>query len=265
MFGFDLARLRDHRLNEAMLGFPLLRGCPSTSAIRLIIQLDALSESGRQDFAGQLSSLDELQAARPPATNAELGDMIRSFPLVADFYGRTMGLVPPGPAQADVRTMPVKLLANVLKEVGPEGWDAWLQGLALSSDPAARLPDGSHVSSLAEAVPVEPRRLRKLVDEAMLSHWGAVPLAIGKGHVRYEATRPDGRFRVDLLTAPPGTMRHQFDYSITAERPGRPDLRTVAYETVWRLPARWDCVTEANAPRSAAHLGALVAACLALA
>ena len=47
MQGFDRTKTRAHRQEEARLGFPLLRQCPSTGAIGLVAFLDLLSASDR--------------------------------------------------------------------------------------------------------------------------------------------------------------------------------------------------------------------------
>ena len=50
MGGFDQVKVRHHRLREAELGFPLLRGCASTEAISLVLYLEGLGpRAGRPD------------------------------------------------------------------------------------------------------------------------------------------------------------------------------------------------------------------------
>ncbi len=265
MNGFDPVKARRHRLREAELGFPLLRGCASTEAISLLLYLEGLDLGDRLAFADQLSSLEEQQATSPPSTNDELLALVRSFPLVAQFLGRRIGLVPPEPMPVDVRRMPVKVLANVLADERTGGFEGWSKIVRLSDDPAARLPAAAHAASFEDIVPVEPRLLRRLFDDAMGRTFGATPQRVDKEHVRYDAVHPAGGFRVDLMFAPPGRMMHQFDYRFSAMLHRRPTIHMQAYESVWRLAPRWDYVTRANAERSVGHLATLVAACTDLA
>jgi hypothetical protein len=265
MNGFDPKRLRAHRESEAEEGFPLLRGCAGTGAIRLLAYLDDLTEGERRGFADQMSNLEERQAEAPLAAHEELLALVRGYPLVAGFLGPRIGLSPPEPAAVDLRFMPVKVLAKLLQEAGADGVEGLSETLRLSDDPRARAPAAAHAASLAEIEPVEPRRLRKLLDEAMARRFGATAQPLGKDHVRYEARGSDAWLRVDLMFAPPGRILQQFDYQFSAQRDGRPKVAMQSYEGVWRIPARWDMVTRANAERSVAHVAALVAACLELA
>jgi hypothetical protein len=136
---------------------------------------------------------------------------------------------------------------------------------AQNDDPAARLPAPGHATSFEEIVPVEPRRLRGLVDDAMGRAFGATPQRVDKDHVRYDAVQSAGSFRVDLMFAAPGRAAHQFDYRFSTMLDGRTKVWMQAYESVWRLAPRWDYVTQANAERSVAHLVTLIGACADLA
>lgn len=265
MHGFSLAAKRDHRRQQAERGFPLLRACPTTEAIKLTLYLDGLDEAERLAFADQLSSLEEEHEARPPASNAEIHARIRSLPLVAGFLAPRMGMEPPVHRPVDLRLTPVKVLAKTLAEQGSDGVEGLARVVRLSDDPAARAPAPVVASSLAEVVPVEPRRLRKLVDDTLKRTFGVAAQRMDSDHVCYAAARPEGVMRVDVMFARPGRLLHQFDYHFSAERPGRPKVWMTTYEDVWRLAARWDGVTQANAERSVAHLAALLSACLDLA
>jgi hypothetical protein len=265
MDGFDPVKVRRHRLREAELGFPLLRGCASTEAISLVLYLEDLDPGDRLAFADQLSSLEERQAASPPSSNDGILALVRGFPLVAPFLGRRIGLVPPEPMPIDVRRMPVKVLANVLADQRTGGFEGWSRIVRLSDDPAARAPAAAHAASFEEIVPVEPRRLRRLFDDAMGRTFGATPQRVDKEHVRYDGVNTAGGFRVDLMFAAPGRPMHQFDYRFSAMLDGRPRIWMVAYESVWRLAPRWDYITQTNAERSVAHFATLVAACTDLA
>lgn len=264
MSSFDSVKLNAHRLEQAALGFPLLRGCPNTGAISLLILLDALPAEERVAYAEQLTKLDEVQASRPPKTNAELHDLIRGFPLVARHMGPILGMVPPLAQPRDFRRMPVKLIASLLKEAGPGGVEQIARTLLLSDDPAARLPAREHVSSLEEAVPVKPARLRKLIDQMMKEGFGSEPQRLGKDHTIYDARLPNGQFRLHAMFAPPGRLLPQFDYRLEIAHDGKA-RSAFTYEEAWRLPASWDYLTETNAGRSIDHLRQLVSTCIALA
>ena len=159
---FEPAKLRQHRQEQAAHGFPLLRACPNTSAIASITFLDTLAPAEREDFANQLSCLEDEQASRPPATHADFQEMVRAFPLLVRFFGESIGLDPPQATALDIRQVPVKLMAKLLEEAGAGGLETIGKTLRLSDEPEARRPSPAHAASLDEAVPVAPARLRKL-------------------------------------------------------------------------------------------------------
>jgi hypothetical protein len=262
MHGFALPALRAHRRRQAELDYPLVRACPTTEAVKLSLYLDGLSAGDRLAYADQLSSLEEQQAAHPPASNDEIHALIRSFPLVCGFLAPRMSMVEPEHRPVDLRVTPVKVLARILAESPPGGLDGLAAILRLSDAPEARAPAPVVAASLAEVVPVEPRRLRKLLDEAMDRAFAARPERVDKESVRYNFVRPEGAVRVDVAFAAPGRLLHQFNYSFSAQFEGRPKIWMTAYESVWRLAARWDGVTQVNAQTSVAHLASLVEACI---
>lgn len=265
MDGIALPGLRAHRQAQAELDYPLLRACPTTEAIRLTLYLDGLAPADRLAYADQLSCLDEQLAAHPPASNAEIHERIRGLPLVAAFLAPRMGMAAPPRGPFDLRVTPVKVLARVLADEDSGGFEGFAKTVGLSDDPVARLPAPVVAGSLDDVVPVEPRRLRKLIDEAMARALGAKAERVDKEMVRYSAIRPEGSARVDIVFAAPGRLLHQFDYSVTPLRDGRPSAPPRSYEGAWRLASRWDGVTQGNAERSVAHLVTLVEACLAMA
>jgi len=265
MQGFALPALRAHRCRQAELGYPLVRACPTTEAVKLSLYLDGLGEGDRLAYADQLSTLEEQLAAHPPASNADIHAVIRSLPLVCGFLAPRMGMVDPERRPVDLRVMPVKVLARILAENPSAGLEGLAATLGLSEAAEARAPAPVIAASLAEVVPVEPRRLRKLLDEAMVRAFAARAERVGKDSVRYTFARPEGAVRVDVSFAAPGRLLHQFDYYVSAQFEGRPKLWMTSYESVWRLASRWDGVTQVNAERSAAHLAQLVSACIDLA
>lgn len=262
MLGFARPALRAHRRRQAELGYPLVRACPTTEAVKFSLYLDGLGEGDRLAYADQLSDLEDQLADQPPASNADIHAVIRSLPLVCGFLAPRMGMVDPEPRPIDLRVTPVKVLARVLAESPSGGLDGLAATLRLSGAAEARAPAPVIAASLEEVVPVEPRRLRKLLDAAMDRAFAARPERVGKDSVRYTFPRPEGAVRVDVDFAAPGRLLHQFDYYVSAQFEGRPKVWMTPYESVWRLASRWDGVTRANAERSAAHLAQLVAACI---
>jgi hypothetical protein len=258
---FDPAKLRQHRQEQAAHGFPLLRACPNTSAIALITFLDKLTSAEREDFANQLSCLEDEQASMPPSTHAAMQEQMRAFPLLARYFGASIGLDPPQVTARDIRQVPVKLMAKLLAEAGAGGLETIGKTLMLSDEPEARRPSTAHAASLDEAVPVAPARLRKLIDRMMSDRFGATAQAIDKQHTVYGALVPAGQLRLHAMFAPPGRMTQQLDYVIEMRTKGHGQ---VAYESIWRLPSSWNYLTENNAERSIVHLGTLIGICLAL-
>ncbi|MCX7326684.1 MAG: hypothetical protein NTW00_00695 [Hyphomicrobiales bacterium] len=258
---FDAAKLRQHRQEQAAHGFPLLRACPNTSAIARITFLDTLAPAEREDFAKQLSCLEDEQASRPPPTHADFQEMVRAFPLLARLFGASIGLHPPQATALDIRQVPVKVMAKLLAEAGAGGLEALGKTLMLSDEPEARRPSPAHAASLDEAVPVAPARLRKLIDRMMSDRFGATGQAIDKQHTVYDALVPAGQLRLHATFSPPGRMTKQLQYHIEIRGTGH---GLAAYETVWRTPGVWDYLTESNADRSIVHLGTLIGVCLTL-
>lgn len=263
MAKFDLPKVRQHRRSQAEAGFPLLRDCPNTTAIQLIRFLDCLTIAEQIDFADQLSSLDDAEAANPPKTNDEFLDLIRARPLLARHFGPSLNLVTPVAKPVDIRLVPVKLLTAALKDNG--GLDGWAKIARISDDPAARVPPIPHAASYEDAIPIAPRRLRKLIDDALKMHFSADQQRLDKEHTRYVAPRDGGRVTIDVLFARPSDLRHQFDYRISADMNAGRKLWNLAYESTWRTSNRWDYVTEANADRSIGHLMRVIDQTLALA
>ncbi len=262
MIGLDPAKVRQHRRDEIAAGLPLLRGCPNTLAIALVQFLDSLTPAERLEYADQLSSFEETQAANPPKTNDDILDLIRARPLLARHLGPAFNLVSPAAKPIDVRLIPVKLLYAVMRDNG--GLDGWAKIARLADDPTARTPSLAHAASFEEVVPVAPRRLRKLLDEAMKQRFAAVPQRIDKELTRYTAPLDGGRLLIDVTFARAGAMRDQFFYVVGGELKGGRKIWNMAYEGAWRTAPTWDYVTETNAERSIAHLGQVIEECLKL-
>ena len=261
---FDPVKLKEHRLQQASLGFPLLRGCPNTYAISLMLSLDALAKEERMGFAEELTSMEEAQAAHPPESITAQRDLMRSFPLITRLLGRNLGLVDPQPHLIDMRCMPVKVLSSVLKEAGSGGLDQIARTLRLSDDPLARLPAQDHATTLEEMVPAPPALLRKLMDRMMKHGFGAEAQRLDKTDVLYEVPWPGGQLRLNVSYAQGPRLLQQFNYHLGIAVKGRPGMPMLSYESVWRVPGMWNYLTETNAERSIAHLRRLIIECLGL-
>ena len=135
MRGLDPTKTREHRRQQAERGFPLLRGSANTAAIGLIGFLDRLSADEQLSFAEQLSDLADFQQANPAITVEERLDLVRSLPLVErrfdSYLGRTTSTIP----SIDVRLIPVKVLAGVIKDETTGGFDGWAKLVTISAEP----------------------------------------------------------------------------------------------------------------------------------
>jgi hypothetical protein len=133
--GLDPTKTREHRRQQAERGFPLLRGSANTAAIGLIGFLDRLSADEQLSFAEQLSDLADFQQANPAITVEERLDLVRSLPLVErrfdSYLGRTTSTIP----SIDVRLIPVKVLAGVIKDETTGGFDGWAKLVTISAEP----------------------------------------------------------------------------------------------------------------------------------
>ncbi len=260
----DPTKTREHRQRQAERRFPLLRGSPNTAAIALVGFLDRLSASEQLSFADQLSDLADGQRANPGITVEERLALVRSLPLVARHFGRHFGLSEPIPS-IDVRLIPVKVLAGVLRDDVTGGFNGWAKLVKFSDEPEARAPAVAHASSLQEIVPIAPGRLRKLIGDAMKKRFGAGDKRLNPEHSQFTAQIPGSTVKVDIIFARGGGSRHQFDYQVSATIGELPPIATASYEGVWLTSPRWDYVTETNADRSVAHLIRQIETCLELA
>ncbi len=258
--------MRLHRRQQAERGFPLLRGSPNTAAIGLVNSLDQLTAGEQLSFADQLSDLADAQRTDPGITVEQRSTLMQSLPLVFRHYGRHLGLISAHVPTVDVRIVPVKVLAGVMQDELVGGFEGWAKLITFSDAPEAREPPATHASSFQEVVPVAPRRLRKLIGDAMATKFGASGQRVAADHNQFTAQMPSGSFKVDIVFAAKGNRaRHQFYYSVSTKLENRPPLWTATYEGVWLTSAHWDYVTEANAERSVAHLIRQIETCVELA
>jgi hypothetical protein len=258
MHFFDFTKARAHRRHEAEAGFPLLRACPNTPAIARIAYLDSLQPDEQIALADQLSDLYEAQSGLGMQVD-ERSAFLQQRPLVAGYLGEGDGQH----RKRHIHSVPVKVLAGVMKDTQIGGVDGWANSIGLSHE-ARRLPV-AHAQSLDEIVPIAPRRLRKLIGERMTERFGATPSRVSSEHTRYSAIETGCRLEVDVIFARSGGGSiHQFHYLLKAEMAGRAPVMFLSYEGVWLTPSRWDYVTETNAERSIAHFAQLIETCVQL-
>jgi hypothetical protein len=254
--GFGMDRTvaeRVHRREEAGRGFPLLRGCPSTAVLRRLAVLDGLSEAERVGYADQLSELVEALAATP-RSQADRVALVAQLPLV----GRVEAEVPTRP---DLRFQTVKSLARLSAEPGGIAAFVALQGLT----GAAAGPPEPLVPSFAEAVPVTPARLRKVMLAAVSASFGGEVQEMGSDMAQLRTDLPRGRMVLNLDFAGKswGAMSRQMGYSLWADLDGV-RMTPTSYEERWLLPAQWDLLTPTNIEAAAQHLVRVVEARLGL-
>lgn len=251
MVGKEAARA--HRRSEAEQGFPLLRGCPSTLVLRLIVALDDLSLADRLDYADQVSELAEAQAgAGLPAAEREA--LLDRLPLLAKLERWV-------PDRPDMRFQSVTTLARLAADPGGIEGFVRMQGLTA----AAADPPRPHVPSFAEAVPVLRSKLRKAVAEALETEFGAKVRTDSPELDQLVVAVPRGQMVLNVMFGGGGRggKSQQLGYSLWADLDGVRMVPT-SYEALWLKPSQWDLITPANTAAGVAHLVRLVKARLAL-
>lgn len=244
---------RAHRQAEALAGFPLLRGCPATAVQRWLARADLLDDAQRVELAEALSDLVEAQETAPMAQEA-LVAQVAAYPVLRDVMG--VG----DPPERSARTIPVKLMARLIEEQG--GFDGVARLFQLDGPKAE--PPRPHLERWEEAVPVKPAALRKAAVAALVGRFGGEAKAEGE-LTRVTAVVPEGRMVLDLIFAAPGrAVSRQMSHRFFLDRADGTRLRPGSYETMWRLGAEWDLITEGNLERSMAHLVRVTEARLAL-
>lgn len=249
----DKAAARAHRRDEAVRGFPLLQGCPSTFVLRRLAALEGFSDMERLDYADQLSTLAEAQAAAP-LTPADRGMLLTGLPLVARVEAE-------GPSRPDLRFQGVKALARLAAEPGGIAAFARMQGL----EGVAAGPPTPHVETFEAAVPVASGRLRNAVLGALQARFGGQVRKVDADMEQLEAPLPRGRMVLNLMLGGKGwgASARQLHYSLWADLDGVRILPT-SYDAVWLLPSQWDLITVGNVEAVAQHLVRVVEARLAL-
>lgn len=221
----------------------MLRGCPSSVVLRRLSVLDGLSEAERLEYADQLSELVAAQAAAPMA-QADRVALVARLPLVARVEAEV-------PTRPDLRFQTVKSLARLAAEPGGIAAFVTLQGLT----GAAAGPPAPHVPSFAEAVPVTPARLRKVMMAALAAKYGGEVQQMGSDMAQLRTDVPRGRMvlNLDLAGKSWGAMSRQMSYSVWADLDGV-RMTPTSYEEQWLLPTQWDLLTPTNIEAAAQHL-----------
>lgn len=252
---FDPEKTKVHRLAEARAGFPLLRGSPNTSAISLCLYFDRIGQLQWTDFAEQFSEFIENDFLAP----LDRLKRLEEFPLVE---GHFRPILDPDSRRAKVRfeTLPVKVVAGVMKDAhvgGLEGWARMIGQPEMDFSPAK-----NHAASLDEMVPVAPRRLRKLIDGMLVSRFGLTPRKVSSELISYETKGADGRLKIDVSfpRGGPGSA-DQLNYYFLREHPDGARVAMVDYESIWRIRGAWNYLTETNAERSITHFARLMEVC----
>jgi hypothetical protein len=254
-FGMDQAgRARAHRREQAVAGFPLLSGCPSTFVLRRLVALKTLTPEERVDWAEQLSDLAEAQAGATQTQDARAAVLAR-LPLI----GRVEQALPVRP---DLRFQSVKNLARLAADPGGIAGFIRLQEMT----PEAESPPAPHVPDFEAAVPTSPAALRKAMLAAVQARFGGERRKVSSELEQLVAPVPRGQVVVNLGFAGKGAgaMARQMDYSLWADLDGVRMVPT-SYEALWLLPAQWDLITVGNLEAAAAHLPGVIEARLALA
>ncbi len=244
MAGLNAERLAAHRRDQAVVGWPLLAGCPSTAALGAMAYLERLGEDDR------LRLVDELNAVENDGGRSLLSDH-RAAPRASSLDAYLSAVGQRGPS--GLSRVPVKVLAGVRNDDAVGGLDGWIRQVGLEG--AAALPPRSFARGLDELVPVSPRRLRRLVTAMMGDRCEAVPDRVSREVDRFVVELADGSMEVMIAYAPSGgRSSHQLDYHVRSRAGGA----LTSYEQLWRVPSRWDYLTETTVERCVDHRGLLL-------
>jgi len=257
---FDPAKTRAHRLSEAKAGFPLLRGCPNTEVMGLVDYLDGLVEADRIAFAAQLSDFAEAQSGKAVITLDDSRALQRTLPLIDPIFGEAATSRPP----PERWFMPVRLYAGIRNQAQNKSINSRTRESLLSWLRQGRAPADGHAASLDELVPVAPKRLRMLIDDAITARFGSTGARLSPEHTVYSGYLPRGGFTVDV-GFPRGRIRgYQFTYRFNADMADGRRVSRQSYESVWLRASHWDYLTKTNAERSILHLIRAIEACIEL-
>jgi hypothetical protein len=259
---FDIDKVRAHRLAEADAGFPLLRSCPNTAAISLCRFLDRIGQDQWGEFALQLSEFIEADLRTPGMSMDAQRRKLEEFSLAEAHLGPAFA-PSPQPPRMDFALIPVKVVAGLMTDDSVGGLKGWAK--MIGAPDLAFIPAKGHAASLEDMVPVAQKRLRKLIDGTLVTRLGLTARKVSSDTISYETGGQDGRMKIDV-TFPRGSpgATDQFSYLFLRERPDGRRAAMQSYESIWRIPASWNYLTETNAEKSIAHFARLIAACDAL-
>ncbi|MEM9762447.1 MAG: hypothetical protein AAF968_08060 [Pseudomonadota bacterium] len=256
---FDPDAIHAHRLTEAAQGFPLLRGCPNTAAIRKLRALDALDEGA------QTGLFKEWRVLAKRATGGKLPYEIlvgepEAFPLTVAYQRQSTG----DPGKKDLGTLPVKLVAGIRKDSSIGGLEGWAQSMDLP-DTALR-PTERFAPSLEALLPADTRKLRKAMAETACARFGATEEKASAEQTYDTGTIEDWGLALDVTYARSGGVARtgQLDYQVWVLPPGGRRERIGPYEALWGVPAAWDYITDAGLAAATTHLCDIALALLAL-
>ncbi|MFZ1728414.1 MAG: hypothetical protein WBO29_17080 [Albidovulum sp.] len=245
-------KLNIHRAKQAAQGWPILRGCPNTSAVTCVAYLDGLSPDG---VAALLSDWTAYEASTPPvAARIEVTRRhLNTFPVLAAYKSH----LERNAWVRSVATVPIKVIAGVRKDPAFATLGDWAQQLGLSPDDL--LPRPPLAQSLDDLVPIPPRDLRRKIAEMAHGLFGAQPERLNAELTRHAGRCGEWQIALDIYFARSGArVMHQFDYSIWLKSPAGERVQVGGYERMWLLPNAWNYLTVENADRSVDLLGHIV-------
>lgn len=232
--------LRAEMADEAAAGFPRLMRIPQTTIIWFL------------DYFA-----DQAEAEREAILDALAESAARAFgvPAMPVLNERGVAVIPPALAPMFAKR----------EGAGGMGGTRYSDLKMLSAEPAFRNPAGYHVSWRENFTPLhfQPRKdllpdldqmkaaktplVRKLLKKVLTGTLGLTEAKLAGG-AKYVGRLGD----VDVtIHADFGRMLSQLGYTVILKGPGgQPLALMINYERLWCSDARWDYLTEENAPRS---------------
>ncbi|MCX7300838.1 MAG: hypothetical protein NTX73_10775 [Rhodobacterales bacterium] len=250
MAAFDQDLVQAHRRAEAADGWPLLRSCPNTSAVHLLRYLDSLTEAENAALLDQWEANDALPKV-DFATIDEAAAALERFPALVSYRN---AITQPG---RSIMTLPIKTVAGSLADMGGSLQD-WARRFDLGPEGIRLHPP--LVRDLTDLVPVPPRVLRKVLEEAAKLGFDARAQKVDAEESWYISRINGWDVALDVVfVSSKGWRRtHQLDYGLWVKSPAGNRVRLNGYESLWRIPSTWNFITVENVDRSASHLMRLV-------
>jgi hypothetical protein len=250
MIAIDPIHLHAHRRTETAEGWPMLRSCPNTSAVRLVRYLDSLTPSEINVLLNQWEAHD-MQPKVDFKTIEEATAALERFPAIVAYNTAITRPV------RSIMTLPIKTVAGSLADVGGNLED-WARVLHIEPDGMRLQPP--LVESPQDLVPVAPRILRKALAEAASHGFDAEAQKVSPEETWYVSKINDWDVALDVtFVSNKGWNRsHQFDYAVWVKSPAGKRILLQGYESLWRIPTHWNYITAENVGRSTEHLVTLV-------